>query len=177
MATPLKTYGQTSERMISNETLAYVRAERASTLLSIRLKIPKIQLDAAIESVGLTPEGGVAVPAGPSDVAWFDVGPRPGESGTAVIVGHYGWKDGIPAVFDDLSKLQKGDKIFIEDENGTAQAFVVRARRTYGENESAADIFTSNDGKAHLNLITCGGTWNEVSKTYSERIVVFTDKV
>jgi len=33
----------------------------------------------------------------------------------------------------------------------------------------------SNDGKAHLNLITCAGVWDEVEKSHSSRLVVFAD--
>lgn len=57
----------------------------------VRLKIPKINIDAAIESVGLTPEGAMDVPKSHTNVAWFNLGPRPGEQGSAVINGHFGW--------------------------------------------------------------------------------------
>ncbi|MSR70434.1 DUF3494 domain-containing protein [Candidatus Kaiserbacteria bacterium] len=139
------------------------------------LKIPEINVDTSLESVGLTQEGAVDVPKSPTNAGWFDLGPRPGESGNAVIVGHYGWKDAIPAVFDDLHALHKGDKLYIENEKGVT-TFVVRALQTYGQNEDAPEVFASNDGKAHLNLITCGGVWDPVEKSYSDRTVVFTDK-
>jgi LPXTG-site transpeptidase (sortase) family protein len=116
------------------------------------------------------------VPKGPNEVAWFDLGPRPGENGSAVIAGHYGWKNNVPAVFDDLHKLRKGDKIYFEDEKGAITTFVVREIRTYTKDEAAPDVFGSSDGKAHLNLVTCTGAWNEAEETRSERLVVFTDK-
>jgi hypothetical protein len=74
---------------------------------TLRLKIPKINVDANIDSVGLTVSGAMDVPEGPNDVAWFNLGSRPGEEGTSIIDGHSGWKDNIPAVFDDLYKLKK----------------------------------------------------------------------
>ena len=144
--------------------------------LPVRLTIPRIGVDAAIESVGLTPEGAMGVPADPANAAWFSAGPRPSEEGSAVIAGHYGWKDGLPAVFDNLSSLQKGDKIYIEDENGALIAFVVRELRSYGAYEDASEVFGSIDGKAHLNLVTCEGVWNNVSKSYAKRLVIFADK-
>ena len=150
--------------------------KRASQGLPIRLRIPKIGVDAAFEYVGLTPDGAVGVPSGPASVAWFNLGPRPGEKGSAVIDGHYGWKNGIPAAFDNLYKLQKGDELYIEDEKGAVTTFVVRELRTYGENEDASGVFGSSDGKAHLNLITCEGVWSAAKKSYSDRLVVFTDK-
>lgn len=152
-------------------------AEEMRSGLPARLSIPRIGVDAALESVGLTPEGAMDVPTGPANAAWFSLGPRPGEEGSAVIAGHYGWKDGLPAVFDDLSSLQKGDNIYVEDENGVLTAFVVRELRSYGEYEDAPEVFGSSDGKVHLNLVTCGGAWNANSKTYAKRLVVFADKL
>jgi LPXTG-site transpeptidase (sortase) family protein len=144
--------------------------------LPIRLKIPTINVDATVEYVGVTLDGNMGVPKGPDDVAWFQFGPRPGDIGNAVIAGHYGWKNGIPAVFDEASKLQKGDNITIEDDKGILTTFVVRESRLLDEHADASSVFGSSDGKAHLNLITCEGVWNPATKSYSERLVVFADK-
>jgi LPXTG-site transpeptidase (sortase) family protein len=144
--------------------------------LPIRLKIPKINVDASIESVGLTKDGAMDVPKGPIDVAWFKLGPRPGEIGNAVISGHFGWKDNIPAVFDNLYQLRKGDKLYIENEMGTTTVFVVREIRSFAPNADARVVFVSSDEKSHLNLVTCEGVWNKTQKSYSKRLVVFTDK-
>jgi LPXTG-site transpeptidase (sortase) family protein len=145
--------------------------------LPVRLIIPSIGIDAAIEYVGVTPQKILGVPAGPTDVAWFDLGPRPGEQGTAVIDGHEGWKDNIPAVFDDLHELQKGDEIYVQDASGTQTTFVVAALETYGKNQDTSDVFSSPDaGTVHLNLITCEGVWNAATQSYSGRLVVFADE-
>lgn len=140
------------------------------------LVIPKINVSAAIEYVALTSQGVMAVPAGSTSTAWFDLGPRPGEIGSAVIAGHEGWKDGIGAVFDDLNKLRSGDKVYVESMGGATTTFVVSGTQIYDQNGDATDVFSSSDGKAHLNLITCEGTWNAAEKSYSNRLVVFTDK-
>jgi LPXTG-site transpeptidase (sortase) family protein len=145
--------------------------------LPIRLKIPAINVDATVESLGLTPQGNMDTPKGPDNVAWFNLGSRPGEDGSAVIAGHYGtWKNGKGSVFDNLHKLQPGDKIITEDENGVIVTFIVRESRNFDPKADASDVFSSDDERAHLNLITCEGTWNKDSKSYSERLVVFADK-
>lgn len=151
-------------------------ASQAGSGLPVRLKIPRINLNAPVKYVSLTPQGAMDVPRGPADVAWFNLGPRPGEKGSAVIAGHYGWKNNTPAVFDNLSKLRKGDKVYVANKNGADTTFVVREVRVYGENDDASAVFGTSDGKAHLNLVTCGGTWNKGKKSYSNRLVVFTDK-
>jgi sortase A len=150
--------------------------DKVNVGLPVRLKIPKINVDAALDYVGITSGGDLGVPKGPTDAAWYDLGPRPGEIGNAVIDGHFGWKNNIPAVFDNLHSLQKGDSIYVLDEKGKTVTFVVRELRTYSQNEDDSGVFVSSDGKAHLNLITCQGTWSETQKSYSTRLVVFADK-
>lgn len=158
----------------TNPMSLYKEVGQEGVGLPIRLNIPSINVDAAIEYVGLTPERAMDIPKSPLAVAWFDLGVRPGVIGSAVIAGHFGWKNNIPAVFDRLSQLHKGENVYVIDENGATSTFVVRELRTYKQNADAADVFDSNDGKAHLNLITCQGIWNKNKKSYSDRLVVFT---
>lgn len=146
-------------------------------ILPIRLKIPSIGVDASFENVGLTPEGAMDVPKGPANVAWFDLGTSPGAEGSAVVAGHSGFKDNKAAVFDDLYKLKNGDQLYVEDENGITTTFQVRKIEKYNPEAEAGEVFVSNDGKSHMNLITCVGSWNEAARTHSERLVVFTDKL
>lgn len=141
-----------------------------------RLRIPKIGVDAAVENVGVTSSGAMAVPKGPNGVGWYSPGLRPGEIGSAVMAGHYGWKNGISAVFDHLDQIKKGDQIYVEDDRGITTIFVASDVRAYGEKDNATEIFVSDDRKAHLNLITCEGVWNSSTKSYSKRLVIFADK-
>lgn len=150
--------------------------EKLNVGLPVRLKIPGIGLDSIVESVGFTSDMSMDIPKNQEDVAWFNLGQRPGEIGNAVIDGHYGWKSKKPSAFDDLYKLRKGDKISIEDDKGAVISFVVRGSIRYDQSASAPDVFVSKDGKSHLNLITCEGQWDEVSKSYPNRLIVFADK-
>lgn len=142
----------------------------------VRIKIPSIGIDALIESVGFAVDGTVDVPKGPTNVAWLNEWPSPGEIGNSIVTGHSGWKNGTPAVFDNLYKLQKGDKIYIEDNKGVVVSFVVSGSQKYDPKTTALDVFYSNDGKSHLNLITCTGIWNKILKSRSDRLVIFADK-
>lgn len=145
--------------------------------IPVRLKIPKIKVNALVDQIGLTRNGAMDVPTAPLNVGWFKFGPSPGDNGSAVIDGHYGtWKNGQKTVFNDLGQLKPGDSLSVEDEQGVITTFVVRESRTYNADADASNVFSSSDGKSHLNLITCGGIWNTVSKSYPDRLVVFTDK-
>jgi LPXTG-site transpeptidase (sortase) family protein len=155
----------------------YDQAQASSADFPVRLTIPNIGVDAAVEYVGIAKNGAIGVPQGPVNVAWFNQSAIPGEPGSAIIDGHAGWKDGIHAVFDDLHKLKVGDKVFVTDKSGSTTTFVVRAIKKYDTKADASDLLKSTDGLSHLNLITCAGVWNPQAKTHSERMVVFTDKV
>lgn len=154
-----------------NQVLA-VEVQKETQGLPVRLKIPKINVDAAIQYVGLTSHGEMEVPTNSVDVGWYDQGPRPGEKGSAVIDGHLNNGNG-PGVFTTLYKLKKGDKLYIEDSKGTTTSFVVRESHTYDPGH-ADEVFSRTD-RAHLNLITCNGVWNPAKKSYNKRLVVFAD--
>ena len=141
--------------------------------LPVRLQIPKIKVNAAIQYVGLTSSGLMEVPNGIADVAWYKFGPRPGEFGNAVIAGHRGRPHLVPIVFDNLYKLHKGDLVYVRESDGRLISFVVRTIRIYSANASAPEVFGDTSG-AHLNLITC--IWNKAKRAFSTRLVVFTDR-
>ena len=151
--------------------------EQEEVGLPAQLKIPKINVDASVEQVGITSKGEMDVPKGPSNAGWYERGPRPGEEGSSVITAHYGWSGGKAAAFDNLYKLRKGDKVYVKDKKGVTVTFVVVSSRKYDPDADATSVFRSNDGFAHLNLVTCEGVWNKNQNSYSTRFVVFADEV
>ena len=148
-----------------------------TSITPVQLQIPSLYIDAPIESVGITATGAMDVPRTIENVAWFSLGVVPGETGTAVISGHYGWRDQKASVFDHLQQVQIGSLIHITSANGTVVTFKVHGVKTYAWNADAQEIFIATDGKSHLNLITCAGTWDAKNKTYLKRLVVFADKL
>lgn len=143
--------------------------------IPIQLKIGSIGVETVVVPMGLAADGNMAIDEDPKKVAWYKLGPKPGEEGSAVIAGHYGWLNGVPSVFNDVNKLVKGDKISTIGEDGRELVFVVTRTALYAPDQDATDVFRSDDGKAHLNLITCQGTWDGSVNSYSERFVVFTE--
>ena len=153
-----------------------VPIEQVKSWLPVHLKIPKININVIIEHVGLTPKWTMEIPKDFINVAWFNLGPRPGEKWVAVIDWHFGLKNGISPAFNDLHKLNKGDKLYVEDEKWITTTFIVREIKTYIQSDSTSDVFNSKDEKSHLNLITCQWNRDKVKKSYPNRLVVFTDK-
>jgi sortase A len=139
-----------------------------------RLVIDKIGVDTQVESVGMDSQKQMGVPKNANNVAWFNLGYIPGSNGNAVIAGHYDKVDGSPAVFWDLSKLVKGDKVSLFDEKGNKLIFVVTRQAKYPyDNFPLQEVFGSAS-QPRLNFITCQGEWSASAKNYSHRSVVYT---
>src|SRR3989344_5850952 len=162
---------------IMNQDLQSNKPPEEKFGVPLHISIPKIDVEADIEPAGLAKDGTLAVPDGPNGVTWYRDGAKPGEKGSAVVTGHYGpWRSGASSVFDNLHKLEKGDKIYIKEADGKTLTFVVREKKTYKLSDTAAEIFTKDDA-SYLNIITCSGQWLASQKTFTNRLVVFTDLV
>jgi LPXTG-site transpeptidase (sortase) family protein len=141
----------------------------------VHLIIPVINVDANIQPLGVDANGEMEMVENTIDVGWFEPGSKPGEKGSAVMAGHLDGRNSETGVFSNLDKLKPGDKLYVEDNKGLLRAFVVRESRVYDPGY-AEEVFSSND-KAHLNLITCDGSWDGSKKSYTKRLVVFTDLI
>jgi len=144
----------------------------------VRLKIPSINVDAAIENVGLTADNLMEVPKQYDEAAWYQLGPRPGERGNAVISGHVDSTKGI-ALFWELRKLAPGDTIGVVGDDGIARQFVVTTLERYAPADAPLTrIFGAADG-VHLNLITCDADtpFNPASGAYTGYLLVYADAV
>jgi LPXTG-site transpeptidase (sortase) family protein len=134
----------------------------------VRLKIPKIKVDAAIEITNVQ-DGVMMNPADPWKAGWYQSFSRPGEWTNTVIAGHRDWWGYGPVVFWDLGWLQPGDKIFLVGADGSGATYVVGAVEVVPRTVDPQTII--NDvGYEALTLITCGGAWNGTE--YADRIII-----
>lgn len=144
--------------------------------IPVRIKIPSIDVDAAIQQVGTTTQGNIGVPTNFKDAAWYAKGVTPGRPGQAIIDGHYDDNFGMPAVFGRLSKVHVGEDIFIDTKEGVTLHFKVTGVEMLDTDHiPARRLFPptpSPDAPSTVVLITCGGRWIALSKTYDKRVFV-----
>lgn len=145
--------------------------------IPMSIRIPRLGVNALVEKVTIAKDGSMGAPKSAHRAGWFELGVRPGESGNAAIGGHLNTEKGGKAAFTNLHKAKKGDKITVKDDKGKTTSFVVSGSKKYKATENTNEVFVSKDGKARLNLITCDGAWDEKTQQYSQRLVVFADKV
>jgi hypothetical protein len=154
---------------------AVTTADHSAERMPVHVAIARAGVDAAIVPLGETSGGAMATPETPTAVGWWQFGAAPGERGSAVLGGHLDFHDYGAAVFWNLNKLRPGDSVQVTRADGTQLRFVVQSSEVYPEADTAVidRIFRQNDA-AHLNLITCAGTFNPVTRDYDKRLVVYT---
>jgi hypothetical protein len=143
----------------------------------VRLEIPAIRVDAALETGGFTKEGAIGAPKDWDKAAWHSAGFRPGEPGNALIAGHLDNDRGGPAVFWDLNELAVGDEVRVTYANGESLTFQVGESELVDSTVQDSQTFDRILGPAdepRLNLMTCDGAWDQGAATYTKRLVVFT---
>ena len=137
------------------------------------LSVPSIGLNVgAPEQLGLDPAGQLAAPADFNRIGWYRQGPKPGEAGPAVIVGHVDSFRG-PAVFFRLSDIRAGQQIVVPRTDGRRTTFTVDAVKRYPKDEFPSDEVYGPTANAQLRLITCGGAFDRGARSYEDNIVVF----
>ena len=105
-------------------------SEARPTPVPVRLEIPRIGVSSGLQRLGRDREGSVEVPSRWGVAGWYARGPRPGEPGSAVILGHVDSKSG-PAVFYRLRELRRGDPVEVVGAGGAMVRFRVdRVART-----------------------------------------------
>ncbi|MGW6704363.1 class F sortase [Streptomyces sp. NPDC054956] len=140
-----------------------------------RVVIPDIKVDAPLDTVGLDAQGVMQEPdfAKPKDAAWYKDGPTPGEKGAAAIVGHMDTPQVPQAVFYNLKKLKKDEKIEVHRDDGSTAVFEVDEVDTFKKDDFPTDkVYGDTHGKAELRLITCGGNLTK-DRHWDANVVVF----
>ena len=148
-----------------------VRGYRA-TPMPVRVEIPSIGVASSLDRLGRAPDGTVEVPREWEVAGWYAPGPRPGDPGSAVILGHVDSKGG-PAVFYRLHQLRRGDQIKIARSDGSAVGFVVQRTEQYPKDRFPTDEVYYPTLTPTLRLVTCGGDFDATAGHYRSNVIVF----
>ncbi len=137
----------------------------------VSISIPALHVVAPIVDEGLDPQGAMAIPA-VSETGWFDLGPRPGAPGAAVVVGHVNY-DGVPGAFVHLDQLKVGDQATVTDKAGLEHLFTVYDTAEIPKVDYAArtvPLVFGARSTTELELVTCGGQVTD--HEYADNVVV-----
>jgi sortase (surface protein transpeptidase) len=143
-----------------------------ATPVPVRIGIPAIGVSSPLDRLGRARDRTVEVPARWERAGWYAPGTRPGDPGSAVILGHVDSKRG-PAVFYRLRELRRGDLVEVALADGSSVRFAVERVEQYDKRRfPTAEVYYPTL-TPELRLVTCGGTFDATAGHYRSNIIVF----
>ena len=136
----------------------------------VQLLIPTLNVHRAVEGVGVNRSRVMNLPVNAWNAGWYNGSPTPGAPGDAVIEGHAGYP-GQPMIFGRLSELRAGDQIVVVLADKSRRLFLVVSMSSVPVGVTPAGM-AEIGGPARLTLITCTGSFDANSFSYSQRLVV-----
>ena len=140
----------------------------------VRLSIPAIAVSTPLVPLGRLPDGSLEVPHDWDTAGWYKRGPRPGQPGPAVILGHVDSRAG-PAVFFRLRELRPRNIVRVSLADGRILVFRVQRVERYPKDKFPAEAVYFPTLNRELRLITCGGEFDYAARSYRDNIVVYAD--
>jgi hypothetical protein len=134
-----------------------------------RLAIPALDLHADVQQVSST-TAGIEVPQ-VGRAGWFDEGPRPGEAGRAVIIGHLDSQTG-PGMFALLPGIKPGTEVVVTDSAHVDHRFEVVGKAQVPKATFPSSAVYGPSSRPVLVLITCGGTYTP-GTGYADNVLVY----
>jgi sortase (surface protein transpeptidase) len=143
-----------------------------ATPVPVRIEIPSIGVASSLDRLGRAPDRTVEVPSRWEVAGWYAPGTRPGDPGSAVILGHVDSKGG-PAVFFRLRELRRGDDITVTRADGSSVRFAVDRTEQYDKRRFPTDAVYYPTLAPELRLVTCGGEFDATAGHYRSNVIVF----
>lgn len=139
----------------------------------IGVRIPDLSIDAPVDAVGLDPDGAMEIPADVRRAGWFQPGAGPADTeGSAVLSAHVDDVSGGAGAFYRLKDIAPDTSIIVDFEDGSSATFTTTALTRHPRNDLPVAELFRRDGPPTLTLITCGGRFDPVARSYEENVVV-----
>jgi hypothetical protein len=140
----------------------------------VRLASPALRLDATVDQVGIDPKtGDFDVPPSVDRVGWYRFGPGlEATAGSIVVAGHVDSAEQGEGAFFRLGRMRTGDRITLTGPDGEKREFAVVARERYAKTRIPLAKYFARDGDLRLTLITCGGPFDQRTRSYRDNVVV-----
>jgi hypothetical protein len=143
----------------------------------IRLAVPALGVDTAVDAVGVEADGQMTIPAEVDRVGWYRFGPAPGDEGSAVIAGHVDSRTQGLGAMAPLRDAAVGDEVLVTDAAGTTSTWRVVSRELIQKQVLPLDRLFTREGPPRLTLITCGGPFLPEFSSYRDNVVVVAERV
>jgi hypothetical protein len=120
-----------------------------ATPAPVRIQIPRIHVASSLDRLGRAPDKTVQVPSRWQVAGWYALRTRPGDPGSAVILGH------------------------VDSKRGPAVRFAVDRTEQFDKQRFPTDAVYYPTLTPALRLVTCGGEFDATAGHYRSNVIVF----
>lgn len=166
---PAQSTVPTTTQTTTKSTSTTTAVTATATTVTNKLTISSIGVNAPIVTLGLTSKNNIAAPAKNSQVGLWNGRAQPGQQGLVFLTGH------VQGVFSKLKYVKVGQVISATYNNKVHNYRVVHTEVVPLKGiDMSRYLRAYNGGYEGMNIMTCAGTYNWFTNTYSKRLIVFT---
>ncbi|WP_100813823.1 class F sortase [Microbacterium lacus] len=138
----------------------------------VRVQVPSASIDMSIRPVGIEDGGFMELPPEPTVAGWYRFGAYPAEgAGNTVLAAHVDSRVYGIGPLSNLRNLAAGTEVQVESEDGGMTRYAVESVTYYPRSQLPTEQLFVRDGAPALVLITCGGSFDAATRSYSDNVV------
>jgi hypothetical protein len=147
-------------------------AQRAS-VPPVRIAVPDVGVDIAVEPVGVLDDGAMELPADTAMAGWYEYGPDPASAaGATILAAHVDSLVYGLGPFSRLRELAAGAPLSVTTADGAVHGYTIATVTKVPKAEIPLDTVFDRSGPPSLVLITCGGQFDHDTGHYLDNILV-----
>lgn len=120
----------------------------------------------------LRDDNSLDVPRNASTVGWYQRSASPGQVGPAVLAAHVNFR-GEQGAFFHLGRMKAGDTVEVHRDDDTTAVFTVDHVDQVPKDAFPTEAVYGPTSDGELRMITCGGVFDDRTRSYEDNIVVF----
>jgi LPXTG-site transpeptidase (sortase) family protein len=136
--------------------------------------LPSINAEARVMSAGINSKGKIDVPKNVNDAAWYDGSAKPGQEGQVLLSGSTSFASTYRSVFDNVSKLQIGDRITVELGDGKMVNYRIVSNETLAADkvDTKKSLDVPDGATRGLTLMICTGKFDYRTGSSDTRVII-----
>lgn len=150
----------------------------AATPAPVRLVVPDVSIDMAVDPVGVQDDGEMQIPPDANRAGWYRFGPAPSDvQGATVLAAHVDSRLTGVGQFARLRDVAPGATLTLTTADGVEHAYTVVDRQEVAKDVAPVAQWFDRTGAPRLVLVTCGGTFRRDIGHYEDNVVVTAEPV
>ena len=145
----------------------------AATPPPVRLVVPDVGIDMAVDPVGVQDDGQMQIPEDADRAGWYEFGPAPADAaGATVLAAHVDSRLTGIGPFARLREVGVGATLTVTTADGGEHGYRVVGVEKVPKDGAPVDQWFDRSGAPRLVLVTCGGTFRRDIGHYTDNVVV-----